>query len=264
MGACRIWADASATDRADERRSLFEEAAGVGLYRDRRHSTARRLEETANDLQRLEDLIEADPAAEPPLYAAAAEFLADLHRHSAPDGLVAQTRAIEAVAVALDLKIAVKGSTSLDDPASVTDPTGFNSSADTIIGHVLQVVHANPDYDLQLLASFPGGLQAMEDQVVQILAGTHPRGSSILATVEDATYHERLLAHVRAFRARPADAAPLLRDNVAGNPRFAQLERTFGELTGAMRYFSKLPRDLAGAVRHLVRVREFPAELAAG
>ena len=45
------------SDRADERRSLFEEAAGVGLYRDRRHATARRLEETAGDLQRLEDLI---------------------------------------------------------------------------------------------------------------------------------------------------------------------------------------------------------------
>ncbi|MEO5799535.1 MAG: chromosome segregation protein SMC [Gemmatimonadales bacterium] len=45
------------SDRADERRSLFEEAAGVGLYRDRRHTTARRLEETAGDLQRLEDLI---------------------------------------------------------------------------------------------------------------------------------------------------------------------------------------------------------------
>jgi chromosome segregation protein len=45
------------SDRADERRSLFEEAAGVGLYRDRRHATARRLEETGGDLQRLEDLI---------------------------------------------------------------------------------------------------------------------------------------------------------------------------------------------------------------
>jgi chromosome segregation protein len=45
------------SDRADERRSLFEEAAGVGLYRDRRHTTARRLDETAADLQRLEDLI---------------------------------------------------------------------------------------------------------------------------------------------------------------------------------------------------------------
>src|SRR5258708_3866430 len=45
------------SDRAEERRSLFEEAAGIGLYRDRKHSTERRLEETATDLQRLEDLI---------------------------------------------------------------------------------------------------------------------------------------------------------------------------------------------------------------
>jgi chromosome segregation protein len=45
------------SDRADERRSLFEEAAGIGLYRDRKHSSERRLEETALDLQRVEDLI---------------------------------------------------------------------------------------------------------------------------------------------------------------------------------------------------------------
>ena len=45
------------SDRADERRSLFEEAAGIGLYRDRKHSTERRLEETGIDLQRVEDLI---------------------------------------------------------------------------------------------------------------------------------------------------------------------------------------------------------------
>ncbi len=45
------------SDRADERRSLFEEAAGIGLYRDRKQATERRLEETAGDLQRLEDLL---------------------------------------------------------------------------------------------------------------------------------------------------------------------------------------------------------------
>jgi len=45
------------SDRAGERRSLFEEAAGIGLYRDRKLSTERRLEETAQDLQRVEDLI---------------------------------------------------------------------------------------------------------------------------------------------------------------------------------------------------------------
>src|SRR5574341_2512891 len=45
------------SDRAEERRSLFEEAAGIGLYRDRKTSTERRLEKTAEALGRLEDLI---------------------------------------------------------------------------------------------------------------------------------------------------------------------------------------------------------------
>ena len=49
--------DALLSDRPDERRELFEEAAGVGLYRDRRRSTERRLEETTVDLSRLDDLI---------------------------------------------------------------------------------------------------------------------------------------------------------------------------------------------------------------
>jgi chromosome segregation protein len=45
------------SDRPDERRSLFEDAAGIGVYRDRRISTERRLEKTQEDLQRLDDLI---------------------------------------------------------------------------------------------------------------------------------------------------------------------------------------------------------------
>jgi chromosome segregation protein len=49
--------DALLSDRPDDRRELFDEAAGVGLYRDRRRSTERRLEETALDLNRLDDLI---------------------------------------------------------------------------------------------------------------------------------------------------------------------------------------------------------------
>jgi chromosome segregation protein len=49
--------DSLLSDRPDERRELFEEAAGVGLYRDRKRSTERRLEETAVDLGRLDDLI---------------------------------------------------------------------------------------------------------------------------------------------------------------------------------------------------------------
>src|SRR5213593_3937608 len=49
--------EALLSEKAEERRALFEEAAGIGLYRDRKKSTERRLEETGADLARLEDLI---------------------------------------------------------------------------------------------------------------------------------------------------------------------------------------------------------------
>ncbi|HJP60640.1 MAG TPA: AAA family ATPase, partial [Gemmatimonadaceae bacterium] len=49
--------DALLSDRPDDRRELFEEAAGIGLYRDRKRSAERRLEETTADLARIDDLI---------------------------------------------------------------------------------------------------------------------------------------------------------------------------------------------------------------
>jgi chromosome segregation protein len=49
--------DALLSDKPDERRELFEEAAGVGLYRDRKRSAERRLEETTIDMARIDDLI---------------------------------------------------------------------------------------------------------------------------------------------------------------------------------------------------------------
>jgi chromosome segregation protein len=49
--------EALLSEKAEERRALFEEAAGIGLYRDRKQSTERRLEETGADLARIEDLI---------------------------------------------------------------------------------------------------------------------------------------------------------------------------------------------------------------
>ena len=49
--------DAILSDRAEERRALFEEAAEIGRYKDRRRTALRRLEAATGDLQRLEDLI---------------------------------------------------------------------------------------------------------------------------------------------------------------------------------------------------------------
>ena len=49
--------DAILSDRAEERRALFEEAAGIGKYKDRRKAAQRRMERADMDLQRLEDVI---------------------------------------------------------------------------------------------------------------------------------------------------------------------------------------------------------------
>ena len=49
--------DAILSDRAEERRALFEEASGIGKYKDRRKSATRRLDRAELDLQRLEDVI---------------------------------------------------------------------------------------------------------------------------------------------------------------------------------------------------------------
>jgi hypothetical protein len=41
----------------EERRALFEEAAGIGAYRDRREDAHRKLEETRGNLQRARDIL---------------------------------------------------------------------------------------------------------------------------------------------------------------------------------------------------------------
>jgi len=45
------------SDRAEERRTLFEEAAGIGRYKDSRQAATRRLEAAEIDITRLDDLI---------------------------------------------------------------------------------------------------------------------------------------------------------------------------------------------------------------
>ena len=49
--------DASLALKADERRRLFEEAAGVGLYRVRREEALKRLENTTRNLERVLDIM---------------------------------------------------------------------------------------------------------------------------------------------------------------------------------------------------------------
>lgn len=151
----------------------------------------------------------------------------------------------------------------LDDPVSVIDPTGFLSARDTIIGHVMQVTHLNPIYDLQLLECFDDGLAELEAQLVAVMDGTHPRAATLAATVEDPGYHPRLLAYVRAFVADRGAPPPVRAEQtLRADPVFAAAERTFATLPGFLRYCTKLPTHPASLARRLVTVDRFPVELA--
>jgi hypothetical protein len=150
----------------------------------------------------------------------------------------------------------------LDDPCSLIDPTGFLSDRDTIIGHLMQVVHLNPVYDLQLLQMFPDGLDALEQQLAQMRDGTHPRARTIGAIVEEADYHARLLDYVRRYRRDPATPPLVRRDQtLRADPAFAAAERTFATLPGFIAYCNALPRDARSLWRRRRTLRRFPIEL---
>jgi hypothetical protein len=149
----------------------------------------------------------------------------------------------------------------MDEPASLLDFVGLFSSKDGIIGHLMQVVHANPVYDLELLEIFEGGLDALEADLEAMIAGTHPRATSIGAIVEEPNYHRNLLGFVRRFRKDPA-TPPMLRSNVGSHATWSDLERTFGSLRTSMRYFMRLPEAPLSAARHALTTNTFPVELA--
>ncbi len=49
--------DSILSDRAEERRAMFEEAAEIGRYKDRRRTALRRLDQARDDLDRLDDVL---------------------------------------------------------------------------------------------------------------------------------------------------------------------------------------------------------------
>lgn len=147
----------------------------------------------------------------------------------------------------------------LDDPVSMIDPTGFLSDRDTIVGHVMQVVHLNPVYDLQLIQMFPDGLEDFERQVQAMVDGTHPRHRTIGAIVEDPDYHARLLDYVRRFRADPDTPPPVRQEQTLRNdPHFAAAERTFATLPGFIAYCHRLPMRFPDLWRRWRALERFP------
>lgn len=142
----------------------------------------------------------------------------------------------------------------LNDPSGIADPIGIRVPRDTIICHLLEVVHANPVYDLQLLDQFADGLDEMEKQAGQMIDGTHPRYKSITAITEDSTYHQRLLEYVKRYRQNPAARQMVRASGQARSDQYFLLaECMFGTLPSAFRYFNRLPNTWAGLVNHYRR-----------
>jgi hypothetical protein len=139
----------------------------------------------------------------------------------------------------------------LNDPSGLTDPIGIRAPKNTIIGHLLEVVHANPVYDLQLLDQFDDGLDEMEKQTLQMINKTHPRYSSISAIIEDEKYYPELYTYIQKYRKNPA-TPQLIRatGDVRNDTNFVRAEITFGTLPSAFRYFNRLPDDLRSLISH--------------
>lgn len=147
----------------------------------------------------------------------------------------------------------------LDDPCALLDPSGLLSERDAIIGHLMQVVHLNPIFDLQLLMMFDDGLPELESQLQQMLAGTHPRAQTIGAIVEDPAYHQKLLEYVQKWR--QDQQIPEMRreeQTLRTDPHFAAAEKQFAAMPGYIAWAHMLPTDLPGAMRHLRTVKQFP------
>ncbi|MFN8295008.1 MAG: hypothetical protein U0T69_02375 [Chitinophagales bacterium] len=139
----------------------------------------------------------------------------------------------------------------LNDPSGISDPIGIRVPRDTIICHLLEVVHANPVYDLQLLDQFEDGLQEMEKQTQQMLDKTHPRYTSITAITEDENYHARLLEYVKKYRINPLEKQMLRASGTAReDAHFLLAECMFGTLPSAFRYFNRLPDSFSELWQH--------------
>jgi hypothetical protein len=151
----------------------------------------------------------------------------------------------------------------LDDPTALIDPTGLLSEREAITGHVLQVTHLNPIYDLQLLAMWETGLADFEQEIKDLLAGIHPRTATIGAVIEDPAYHARLLGYVQRFRADPLTPALVREDQtLRTDPHFANAEKTFATLPGYLAWCLSLPADVPGLLRHRATCKRFPVEFA--
>lgn len=121
------------------------------------------------------------------------------------------------------------------------DHTGLGSSTDHVVRHLLGAHHDRADfvYDLEILASEPGALEALEDRLRAIVSGEAPDAAFLRDLCVYEGYHEALLSTVAAWnRGDPpdlsgADPDATLRAFLAWCA--AQPDRPLGSLRASLR-----------------------------
>lgn len=128
----------------------------------------------------------------------------------------------------------------LSGPATMLDPVGLFSPKQTIVHHVLQTFHRHPVYDLVLLRAHEGGIEALETQATQILAGCHPHQRALASLIEDGSYHARLPREIAAFKADPFVPARPIPTGLVEDPHMMLGMDQFKDVAGYTRYAARL------------------------
>ncbi|MGI9039708.1 MAG: AAA family ATPase [Gemmatimonadales bacterium] len=235
------------SDRAEERRSLFEEAAGIGLYRDRKHSTERRLEETAVDLQRVEDLI--------------AEVQSQIRSLARQRGKAERHAKLSEEKFAVQLTLARRHLDRLSEEAAGMEAR-FGQLSEQLPAARLRVTHA--EQRREETARARSAAESQRTELTRRLAGVRVElgkldGDLALAAERLANAsarrlraaEERTQLALRAQQAGVEQEAAAAERNVAG----AEYERIRSELAGRAEAEEEVRRRL-GDQRTLVRRRE--------
>ena len=90
-----------------------------------------------------------------------------------------------------------------DEPSAMMDPTGLAVSRDMVVSHLLHVVHVSAGYDVGLLRMFPDGIDELENQLMQYVAGEHPRQAAIATLLERPEYPAELLEALQLYKEDP-------------------------------------------------------------
>ena len=133
-------------------------------------------------------------------------------------------------------------------PATMLDPIGLFAPRDAIVEHVLQTFHRHPVYDLVLLRAHDSGVEEMDRQARQLVAGTHPHQRALTSLIEDGSYHTRLPAEIAAFVADPRLPARPISAALVDDPELMLAMDQFKDLGGFARYASRLPVGIIRAI----------------